>query len=143
MFITEHIICNFFTNNKSTMLFKRNEETICQKKGFLFHSLQIACSLLRFWIIMLIVCSNWREIVMVLLIFSTRTNSPMTCFSMKYLPKNQNDVILQKHIPTGMYQTILLKKGWIMLVSISYQLRNWSQCLDDKILKTSYRRIIL
>lgn len=52
-------------------------------------NLHIECSFLKFWITMLIVCNNWRATIKGLEAFNIRTNSPMTCFSMKNL-KNQH-----------------------------------------------------
>ena len=48
-------------------------------------NLQIECSFLRFWIMIPIVCSNWSDTLDSFEILNIRANSPMICFSIKYL----------------------------------------------------------
>lgn len=71
---------------------------------------------------MLIVCNNWSEIVKVVLIFRIRTNSPITCFSMKNLQKDHCYIKGYEWTKFQEYknQEVSLKEGRIMLVAKRY-----------------------
>lgn len=71
-------------------------------------NLHMACSLLRFWIIILNVWSNWSETLTGLLIFKIRTNSPMTCFSIKNLQQPEWHKI-SWHFPIWSFLIIKVK----------------------------------
>lgn len=135
MFSTEEVICNRPKMVNSIYSSSKIEFT-CE---VIFRKLHIACSLLRFWIIMLIVCNNWSETVAALLIFKIRTNSPMICFSMKNLNTARStqkfwNIINLPRKKEEEKEEASLEEGSIMLVTVCYQLWYWSQRLNNKIL---------
>jgi hypothetical protein len=125
MLITEQIICKNKNNllNKSNILQNEQNSTLQQPNS------HIACSDFKFWIMMLIVCSNWRETETVLLTFSILTNSPITCLSIKNLQSTKNNTQNSwknnRNLTYGNknlynFLSVLLKIVWIMLVSVRY-----------------------